>query len=106
MSAPANPNDIAGLKRSVFPPAVFEAVNELIAEKFTNGRANFTQDEVVARIAAKMPGEDYEIKSGEIYKRGWLNFEEVYRDEGWSVEYDKPAYNESYSANFTFRKKR
>ncbi len=32
----------------------------------------------------------------------WLNVEELYRAQGWTVTYDKPGYNESYPATFTF----
>jgi hypothetical protein len=27
-----------------------------------------------------------------IYKLGWLNVEELYRERGWDVTYDEPAY--------------
>jgi hypothetical protein len=39
-----------------------------------------------------------------IFSKGYLNFEELYEAQGWKVVYDKPAYNESYKANFTFIK--
>jgi hypothetical protein len=32
-----------------------------------------------------------------------LDIEDTYREAGWKVEYDKPAYCENYPANFTFR---
>jgi hypothetical protein len=31
-----------------------------------------------------------------------LDIEPIYREAGWIVEYDKPAYCENYDANFTF----
>lgn len=42
----------------------------------------------------------------EILGNGWLDFEVVYEEAGWDVVYDKPGYNESYGANFTFKAKR
>lgn len=102
MSKPISPDQIGEAKRLHFPPAVFDAVNGLIAENFTGGRANFTQDEVVQRILQL----DSTMTRQKVFDNGYLNFEEAYRDAGWSVDYDKPGYNESYNANFTFRKKR
>jgi hypothetical protein len=101
---PISPDDIAGAKLETFPDVVFLVVNALIASNFTNGRASFTQEEVIERLAENLPGEDFDIKRNEIFKKGWLNFEEVYRAQGWEVEYDKPDYTETRDANFTFRK--
>ena len=44
------------------------------------------------------------LNRNEIFNKGWLNIEEVYRSAGWKVNYDKPAYNESYDAYFTFER--
>lgn len=41
-----------------------------------------------------------------IYKKGWLNVEEAYREKGWDVTYDKSGYNETYRALFVFSKRR
>jgi hypothetical protein len=43
-----------------------------------------------------------DVERGEIFHRGWLDVEDAYRAEGWTVVYDKPGYNESYAASFTF----
>lgn len=39
-----------------------------------------------------------------IYKlnQDWVNIEDVYRKQGWNVEFDKPGYNEDYDATYTF----
>ena len=79
-----------------FPDAVFDAFNELIAQKFSGGSATIKQDDVVALMVQK--GLDRQ----EIFDKGWLDVERVYRSQGWKVQYDKPGYNESYAANFTF----
>lgn len=54
------------------------------------------------RILAALPN----VKRQEIFDNGWLDIETVYEDSGWSVEYDKPGYNESYEASWTFKPKR
>ena len=43
------------------------------------------------------------LTKAKIFSEGYLNVEEVYREQGWVVSYDKPGYNESYDANFKFK---
>lgn len=102
MVKPLKPSDIGEAKKKVIPDEVIEVFNELIAVKYTNGRALFKQKDVVARICSKMNMRAMEENT--IFENGWLNVEEMYRAEGWKVTYDKPAYSESYDATFEFRK--
>lgn len=90
----------ASAKR-VFPDEVIEAFNELISENLLSSSATVRQDAAVTRIMAKMPN----VTRAQVFDRGWLNVEDVYRAEGWEVEYDKPGYNESYAAHFTFTRR-
>jgi hypothetical protein len=103
MSKPISPDEISDLQKEIFPAEVFDAFNELIAENFSNGYANVEQDTVVNRIIEKGAGN---ITKHEIFHRGWLNVEEVYRKAGWEVDYDKPGYNETYPASFEFKSKK
>lgn len=102
MIEPITPDDIGAAKANIFPDFVIESVNALIAANYTNGRANFTQKDVISEMMQRANGD---IKRTEIFENGYLNFEEIYRDRGWKVEYDKPAYYETYDANFTFTRK-
>lgn len=102
MIEPITPDDIGAAKANIFPDFVIESVNALIAANYTNGRANFTQKAVISEMMQRANGD---IKRTEIFENGYLNFEEIYRDRGWKVEYDKPAYYETYDANFTFTRK-
>ena len=95
---PIKPSEIGQGKADVFPDAVFEAFNQLIAEQFSQGCATIKQDDVVALMEQKGLGQ------AEIQRKGWLNVEDAYRAAGWAVEYDKPGYNESGPATFTFRR--
>lgn len=101
MTKPIRPDEIAHAKETTIPEQVFEAFNELIAEKFVNGYANVRQNDVMIRILEKMPN----TTRREVFDRGWLNVEEAYEAQGWRVAYDKPGYNETYEAYFTFRSK-
>ena len=35
-----------------------------------------------------------------------MDFEALYRESGWKVSYDSPAYDENYDAYFTFEPKK
>jgi hypothetical protein len=97
---PIKPNQVAKQKKADFPDAVFEAFNELIAEDFAGKTARVGQKEVVELMAKKG------LNRNEIYKKGWLNIEETYEKAGWEVDYDRPGYNETYPAAFTFTARR
>lgn len=97
---PIKPSEVAAEKAKVFPDAVFESFNEIIAQASTGGSVTIKQADVVELMVKKG------LKEEEIQRSGWLNIEEAYRAAGWKVEYDKPAYNESYPATFTFSPRR
>ena len=98
---PITPEEAKRLKTSQIPSEVFEVVNQLIVENYKDqGYAIIKQKEIVSRL------EKCGIDSTDIYARGWLDFEDAYRASGWKVDYDKPAYNESYDATFRFDKKK
>jgi len=97
MSFPIRPLGPKDVVKSGIPEFVIEAVNELISEKYNDSSFVIRQNEVKDRIMSKTT-QDFDWE--------WLNFEKIYRDAGWYVEYDKPAYCESYEAFFKFTPKR
>ena len=96
---PITPKDVVILKKSLIPDEAVESFNELIAENYLNGYSEFTQKKVVARMVKKG------LSEKDIFANGWLDLEDVYRKAGWKVEYDKPGFNESYEATFSFSRK-
>lgn len=100
MTRPIRPSDVSKVKKSSIPDEVFQAFNELIAEKMRGKSAVVMQNEVIERILKKM--EPKECTRAQIFDNGWLDVEADYSRSGWSVDYDKPGYNEMYEAKFTF----
>jgi hypothetical protein len=107
---PLSPTEIAANRINSIPPEVIETVNELLTEKFVPRCTSVVllQDEIIARATTKLL-EGKTARLGAIdelrekfFKHGWLNFESLFEDVGWRVTYDKPAYNETYDANFKF----
>lgn len=104
---PITPREARAAARDSIPLEVFEAFNELLAEHGANAPITIRQEEVVDRIIEKMNrGVAVKVTRAMIFDRHWLDIEDTYRDAGWSVEYDKPAYCEDYEAYWTFKPKR
>lgn len=102
MVKPISPKEATTQKRQDMPDAVIETWNRLIAKKFNgNNSVTIKQNEIVAALAASN-GVDRQT----VFDLGWLDIEDLYRSVGWTVEYDKPGYNESYEAFFVFKKKK
>lgn len=97
---PITPDEVSGINR--IPEVVIESFNELIKLNFDGTSATVSQDKVVALIVNKSSCTDMKLTEKKIFDRGYLNIESFYIDAGWKVEYDKPGYNETYKAFFTF----
>lgn len=112
MIKPIKPNEVVSRKATtVIPDYVFEAFNYFIVKNFRDGSATVMQNEVVDRIVS----EQYDVHDNTppssqvtreyIFRNHLLDIEDVYREAGWVVEYDKPAYCETYEASFKFIQK-
>lgn len=108
---PMSPSEVLANKVHVLPPEVIRAVNQLLTERFDGHQARFNQEEIVNKIIYMFADLDTNGRGGsvnctkeKIYEKHWLDFEPIYRQEGWVVEYDNPGYNESYTPNWKFRK--
>jgi len=107
-SKPMSPEEIMENKVVVIPSFVFDVVNNNLSRQIVslNSTVHIKEKVIVQEIidmAAELDNEVDVVKyRSAIYVDGWLNFEECYRAVGWNVEYDKPAYNESYDAVYKF----
>lgn len=99
---PISPEDVAKAKVQILPAFVITIFNGLIAKNYCSGVARVTQEEVVALLIQS----GHAQSSQQVIDNHWLDVEDVYREEGWSVEYDKPGYNETYLAYYIFKRKR
>lgn len=98
---PISPDEVVTQKRADIPDAVIECWNRAIAENWTgHGFITIFQNDIVRDIVAATSSH-----SSEVIGNGWLDIEPIYRDNGWVVNYNKPAYDESYEPFFQFDKK-
>lgn len=102
MIKPFNPSEVAkesiDKKISNIPDFVIGAVNNLLALKYKDGTATFDQNEIIEEIQKSQ-----DLERHEIYERKYLDFEEVFRKEGWNVTYHKGAYYEDWTPYFVFK---
>jgi hypothetical protein len=103
---PINVNEIDQLKKEYLlrkaheiPKEIIKIFNDLILEDFAGGSAKVSQPVVIERIVQVM-----KIPRNDIFSNGWLDVEPVFKEAGWKVSYNKPAYNESYDASWIFKK--
>jgi hypothetical protein len=100
MTGPIRPDEVAARKAAQIPAKVYEVFNELITRGWNGSYVVIRQEDVVKRLAGSG------LAERQIYAEHMLDVEDAYRALGWKVEYDKPAYNESYAATFKFSKPR
>lgn len=85
------------LNEREFPDFVIQAFNECIMEARIKNSKNVMQDDVIKRIE-KLGN----VSRNSIFENHWLDVERHYRKAGWTVYHDKPGFNESYKAYYTF----
>lgn len=96
---PITPSEVTAGKEATLPDEVISSFNEAISE-YWNGTSSIVRQSYIQELIAFRLG----ISVNLVIENGYLDVEEIYRNAGWSVTYDKPAYNESYQATFEFRK--
>ena len=101
MVKPLAPADVVSARAVLFPDFVLKTWNTAIAKNWTGIQSRIEQDDMVYELIAASPSH---IDRGDVFNNHWLDIEDVYRAEGWVVEYVKPAYNDSYYAHYIFKK--
>lgn len=96
-ATPLKKEEVLVLKEETVPNEVIEVVNKLLVQNKNNANyIKITMEEVVEELMK------IGFKRNEVFDKGFLNFENIYRKQGWTVIFDKPSYNETYKAYYTF----
>ena len=103
---PIKPEEVKPVKPE-FPDFVIEAFNELIQKKWdeNKGRSIVKQEDAIQTILAKSSQSGEPIQRGDIFSNNYLDVEDLYRKNGWAVEYMKQPYYSDEDDFFVFRKK-
>ena len=83
------------------PDEVYETIDELLAERYGIS-IKIYQKEVIAGTIEKMQLDGTSVPEGDFFKYHWLDIEPAYEDQGWSVCFHKPAYDERFDAHWIF----
>ena len=106
MIKPITPSEARAKVEANIPDFVIEAFNNKIVQSIdSRNYAKVLQNSVISEIMYCANERNIEVSREEIFAKGWLNVERLFRDTGWTVLYDKPGYNESYEAYFEFSSK-
>jgi len=103
------PREIQVNKNNNIPDEMIQAANELLAENLdVHSDATFTSKALTRRYRELVAGSEAteEMIAGIKIEMRWLDIEDRYRRKGWDVEYDKPAYNETYDGYYEFSAKK
>lgn len=94
---PVSPIEAINLKKTKIPNEVIEAFNEALITNAGSDTIVIYQKDIVALI------EKRGLEANTVYQNRWLDIEELYREYGWKVKYDKPCFNETFDAHFIFK---
>ena len=108
MIEPIKPDEVDKKLESI-PDEVIESFNEMITKKWDGHSSKFKQDDIVNIILTKMnikmkSNSPFMLTSRYLFDNKFLDVEDIYRKQGWTVVYDAPAYSETYAAIFEFSK--
>ena len=98
---PITPEELSTYQLEEFiPDFVIQGVNNAI-KKYSFGEKKFDiKQSLIIDEIMKVSSEGFQ--KNELFEKHYLDFEQLFRKHGWVICYDKPAYNESYQAFFTF----
>lgn len=88
------PEKAQELRAASIPDTVYQAINNLLVLKYNDLYIKITQAEVMEEIR-NVAKQNYPKEV--IVNKGWLNFENAYRSNGWEVKYietGNPTYYE------------
>jgi hypothetical protein len=97
---PLTPEEVYSQKVDAIPAEMIQAVNNCLKKHYNGGRCGIKQDEIMDVFLKLRP----EVDRHTVYDNKWMDFEPIFEQVGWKVEYDKPSYNESGVAVFYFSK--
>jgi len=97
---PIKPTDVFDEKLKTIPDAMIDAVNKMIALKWNGILASFKREDLVAEYFKKTGIVNNRENRKKLDDENALNFENVYRREGWRVKYYYPQPSNSHFEPF------
>ncbi len=106
MTKPITPDQIDELTKPQIPNCVVEAVNKLIVANWNKSlhSAIVRFDEVLEALETNAFTKKISFDRDRAISDGWMDFEDLYREQGWVVTYNAPHYTEEWKAYYAFGK--
>ena len=105
MVKPISPKEIKAVKDLSIPDEVISAVNTLLVQAWDGTRAIIKLNAIIALAITNFSISNESMTREKLFETNALDFESLFRKEGWTVIFDKPSWDESYDAYFKFTKK-
>ena len=99
-----SPEDVLKKRVETIPDYVIDAFNDLLTENYQEDETIIEQEDVIRKILEYST--DDELTRETIFKKHYLDIENLYRNNGWEVNYKKPMFNEHFKAYFVFKSKK
>lgn len=90
---PSTPKEVEESANYAIHPAIIQAVNELLKEEYIPGRTVTLLQKIIVKKAKSICKE---LTERQIFDKHWMDFEPVFRKAGWKVNYNSPAWCETY----------
>ena len=75
-----------------------------MTENYQEDETIIEQEDVIRKILEYST--DDELTRDTIFKKHYLDIENLYRNNGWEVDYRKPAFDERFDPHFIFKPKK
>lgn len=99
-----SPEDVLKKRNEMIPDFVITAFNDLLTENYQEDETIIKQEDAIRKILEYST--DYELTREAIFKKHYLDIENLYRNNGWEVDYEKPAFDERFEPYFIFKPKK
>lgn len=97
---PLSPKDLKESVDKAIPSFVIRAVNKLLKKDFRGGEVIIRKKDLLSEIKKIK-----EISDAELYDNKWLDFEPIFRKNGWNVAFESPDRDQSFDDYFKFNPK-
>ena len=103
---PISPIEAEAKHRKTIPDSIIDAVNKLIVKNYNPiYKESVVKQNEILDMVCKDP-DCGGLTKDDIFNNHWLDIEDIYREQGWKVDFDKPGYFETYDAFFKFSVKK
>ena len=102
---PISPKEARAKHLVTIPEEVIAVINDFLIKGSPNSSTGISidQNEVIEHVIILMKEHGKAVERNDFFDKHWLDFESLFKKAGWKIEYNKPGYNESYTAFWTFK---